>query len=275
MDRKTFLASKIEEILNLHPNLRFRIMDHIIDANDFYSDMIDSFREESPYFWGIITDYMGEYIPIKNSKSTQESCSLYLHVPVLFLDEVMHYLKNDFANRVVANEIKDDISITTLMTMNIPTLFDTQTKDGVDYGIIHIAFSFKSSGVFVFGNAVKMYIDDVEVIPFDSRQIDQSKVNSAVQYMNEQTGSELTTENTVRHTHAFYYENKEPFNKLLKEIIKGEQNIIYDLRYLFPTDGLSETYQVILSSGSLSFPLGGFIVLTCNFSKAHEVLTNV
>lgn len=269
MDRKTFLASKIEEILNLHPNLRFRVMDHIIDANDFYSDMIDSFREESPYFWGIITDYMGEYIPIKNSKSTQESCSLYLHVPVLFLDEVMHYLKNDFATRVVANEIKDDIS-TTLMTMNIPTLFDTQTKDGIDYGIIHIAFSFKSSGVFVFGNAVKVYIDGVEVVPFDGRQIEQIKQNSIDHYEGAKTSVATTIENVVKHTLVFYYENKEPFNKLLKEIVTGVQNVIYEIKYQFPASDILETYDVILDSGSISFPLGQFMVLTCAFFLAGE-----
>lgn len=267
MDRQTYLAKRIEEILNEHPTLKFRVLDHVADLDEFYGDMIAHYKEETVHFWCLLTDYMGEYIPIKNARSTIESCNLWLHIPVNFIDEVMAYLKTDFADSVVANEIKDATTgITTLMTMNIPSVVEEQMKDGVTYVIVVISFSFKSSGKFVFGNKVSVNLNGVEVVPYDGRQINQVKSNMAIQPLEAMTGGEITTDNVVKYTYSFYYEPREPFLSLLDEIRFGKQNVIYELETRFPSDETPAKQKVILSSGSVSYPIGNFIVLNCIFS---------
>jgi hypothetical protein len=269
MERQTFLASKIEEMLNLHSTFKFKVRDHVADLDEFYDDMVQGFQMESPYFWALLTDYTGEYIPIKGSNSTNENCALYLHIPAKFIDEAMVWLKTTFASLVVANEFEDTVGIKSLMTMNIPTIFDVRIRDGIDYAIVHISFAFRSSSKFVFGNSVKMYINGVEVVPYDGRLIEQVKQNTNTYYDGAITGIEYTEQNIMRHTHSFYFENKEPFNSVMDEIVNGKQNIHYSLKYDF-SNGTSKTYNVILNSGSINFALGQFIVLTVAFAYAGE-----
>lgn len=271
MDRQTYLAKKIEALLNVYPTFKFQVKDHVADLDIFYGDVIKGYQTEALNFWGLLTDYVGEYIPIKASKSTIESCALYLHIPVIFLDEAMAFFKGAFAESVIALEFTDDLNYRNIMTMNVPSLFgDPQTKDGIDYQIVTISFSFKSSGKYYFGNAVKYYIDNVEVTPFEGRQVDQIKSGKIVQYIADLTGAGYTNENVLKFPPQFYYENNVPLNKILGEILDGLQNIKYVLKIVTPIG--TKTYDVILEGGTFAHPLGGFDYLACVFVPASEVL---
>jgi len=233
--------------------------------------MLKDFQGESPYFWGILTDYNGEYVPIKDATTIDENVNCYLHVPFNFIDETMIYLKGAFASSVVAHEFIDDQERKNLMTMSVPTLFDTQTKDGIDYGIISFNLFLKSSSRFIFGNNVRFFIDGVEVIPFDNRQLDNIKSNVTTHYRGQQTAKSHTQENGLKIPMSIYYEDKAPINKLLDEILDGKQNIKYGLRIVFPKGKVKE-WNVILEDGAVSYPLGNFIRLTCSFAIANEVV---
>lgn len=271
MDRQTYIAKKIEDMLNVYPTLKFKIVDHVANIDDFYDKMLRDFQTESPYFWGILTDYNGEYVPIKNADTINENVNCYLHVPFVFIDEAMAYLKGAFASSIVACEFIDDQNRSNLMTMNVPTIFDIQTKDGIDYGIIALNLAFKSSSRFTFGNEVRIYIDNVEVKPFDNRQLDSIKSNVATHYRGEQSAKSHTQENGLKIPLSIYYEDNAPINKLLSEVLDGLQNIKYDLKIIFPNGKIKE-WNVILEDGSVAYPLGNFIRLICTFAIANEAI---
>lgn len=272
MDRQTYLAKKLESLLNVYPTFNFQVKDHVADLDVFYGDMIKSYQTETLIFWALLTDYQGEYIPIKGSKSTIESATLYIHVPIAFLEEAMIFFKGAFAESCVAIEFTDTLGTRNIMTMNVPTLYgDPQTKDGIDYQIVSIAFAVKSSSRFYFGNAVKYYIDGVEVTPTEGRQIEQIKSGKTQQYIDALSGSSYSNENILKFPPQIYYENNVPLNKILGEILGGLQNIIYALQIVTPLG--TKVYSVILESGTFAHPLGGFDYLTCIFVPASEVLS--
>lgn len=266
------LAQFLEEKLNLNEVYKFKIIDNYIDIQtDYYDKIKQKATQETIYFYGLITDYMGEYVPVIGSKSSNESCNVYLHIPTRepILNDVLTYLRKTFASLVVAQVIEEDDGVRSIVTMSVPNIVKVESISGDYYALINFSVSMKSSDILYFGNEVKIYLGatiegnyvEEEVMAFDGRQVDTIYGGTGEQYSGNDTVASRKTNSDIKYTHVMYCRNTPLSNLILDKIMMGSIGGEYTLKHLYPNNK-SYTKMVTLNTGTSSFKLGEYIYMS-------------
>lgn len=248
-----------------------------------------SANDANSYIYSMVSNHTGSYRPIPGVTISDQEFVLNIYVPQEKQNEVMLAVEEVSANLIAYKATIDgvkcvfNLDIPTLATVNTQNLIDffQQNQDGrfifsktQNYAVIQLRVYFTTGNNIIFGNDVKYYLNDEEVIRFDSNLINK-KITNSEQPKGVGHIENINSQNTSPKTLSFYLFSNSTIGKQILTDFENEtnQNRVYTLRTVYNNDAnLTFTKQVIISSGNVDASLGSAITITCEFLTAASIL---
>ena len=278
MKFKDELELYLQGKLDRHPTYKFKVYNYVEEEEGQYESAISDYARETVEkgFLVLLNDYLGDFIPIKNCASSEESCTVYIYLPTEKVKEVLEWLKTVFREAVVADTYMT-ASDRFIFTMGIPTMAGTRVQNGVDFAVVQFVLSWKKSSKLYFGNSVTMKIDDEVLEVFDGRSCELINQASASQVMGENSGGEVVEQCYHKIPITFHYEATDMHKKIVKNLLlvgsESSSNEVFKVQLLIPgLEDVEITKNMIISTGAINYPLGNFMTVSVVFATAASVL---
>ena len=242
-------------------------------------------QDTTPYIYSCITNHTGTYRPIPGIAISDQEFVLNIYVPQNMQNEVMLAIDEVSVNLIALKEKINNIScvfnldVPTLATVATQNLLDVFEQDGrfifsktQNYAVIQLKVYFTTGTDFFFGNDVKYYLDDEELIRIDS-SLTNKKVTHSEQAKSVGHVENINSQNSSPRSITFYLLKGSTIAKQILTDFENETNLnrVYTLKTIYD-DELQFEKKVIISSGYVDLELGSAIKITCEFLTAAKIL---